>query len=89
VTRIGTCAQHRWAHARLSAYLDGELSPRQRRRLERHVSACADCAPTLRSLIRVIHALRTLPRPPASAAADGVVARLRTDGAERDRSTRT
>jgi hypothetical protein len=81
VTRIGTWAQHRWARSRLSAYVDGELSARQRRRVERHADACAECGPALRSLIRVIDALRRLPRPPATVA-DRVVVRLRQEIAE-------
>ena len=88
MTRIGIRVQHRWARTRLSPYLDGELNPRRRRRLERHVSACAECGPTLRSLIRVIHALRTLPRQPAPDVAERVIARLQTDHVEHDRSTR-
>ncbi len=82
MTRIGTWAQHRWARSRLSAYVDGELTARQRRRLERHADACTECGPALRSLIRVIHALRRLPRPPASNVAERVVARLRRDTVE-------
>jgi anti-sigma factor RsiW len=85
VTRIGTRTRHRWASARLSAYVDGELSPRQRRRLERHAARCPDCTGTLRSLLRVIHALRTLPRPPDGQVADRVVARLRREPMRLDR----
>jgi anti-sigma factor RsiW len=63
----------------MSAYVDGELSPRQRRRLERHAARCPDCTGTLRSLVRVIRALRTLPQPPDGQVADRVVARLRRE----------
>lgn len=84
MTRIGNWTQHRWARTRLSAYVDGELTARQRRRLERHADACAECGPALRSLIRVIHALRTLPRPPAPSVADRVIARLRCDAREHE-----
>ncbi len=79
MTRIGRWAQHRWTQGRLSAYVDGELTPPQRRRLERHADGCPDCGRTLRSLIRVIHDLRMLPRPPAPAVADRVVSRLRRE----------
>lgn len=79
MTRIATWAQHRWTRARLSAYVDGDLSPRQRRRLERHAARCSDCRGTLRSLIRVIHALRTLPAPPDRRVAHRVVARVRRE----------
>jgi len=84
VTRIGKWAQHRWARTRLPAYVDGELTARQRRRLERHADACPECGPALRSLIRVIHALRALPRPPAPTVADRAIARLRREAGERE-----
>jgi RNA polymerase sigma-70 factor (ECF subfamily) len=34
---------HRWTQRRASRYLDGELSARQRRRLEAHPGLCPDC----------------------------------------------
>lgn len=49
---------HRWAQPRLSAYLEGDLSPRQRRRLHAHESICPECR---RALERLKTLLRSLP----------------------------
>ena len=54
--------EHLVASRRLSAYLDDELSVRQRKRVTRHVSQCPECGPTLRGLIRITAALRGLGR---------------------------
>ncbi len=47
--------------ARLDAYVDGELAPRERARIAAHVAACTDCAALLEEL-RVIDALLLGPR---------------------------
>jgi len=49
----------------LSAYLDGELSPEQRRRLEGHLAVCSACARHLEELRELARGLRRLPRPTA------------------------
>ena len=43
----------RWVD-RLSEYLDGELSGRERRACEEHVSRCADCAAVLDDLCHIV-----------------------------------
>ena len=48
--RINTARDHRWAHSRLSAYIDGELPPRQHRRLAAHEEICPECAELIRAL---------------------------------------
>ena len=35
---------HRWTHAHLSDYLDDELAPRERARVQEHVRWCPDAA---------------------------------------------
>lgn len=45
----------------ISAYLDGELTPRERRELAQHVSTCGRCAADLQSFQRVRAAVRALP----------------------------
>lgn len=82
MARIGRWAEHRWAHRRLSDYIDGELTLRARRRLQRHADGCPDCGPTLRSLIRVVHALRTLPGSDRPSIAPMVIARMREEPSE-------
>jgi anti-sigma factor RsiW len=64
---------------RLSDHLDGELPPRARRRVVRHLARCPDCAPVFASLVRVVGGLRSLGRvtPPAPVSVvPEVVARL-------------
>ncbi|HEY3726785.1 MAG TPA: zf-HC2 domain-containing protein [Solirubrobacteraceae bacterium] len=51
---------HRWAPGHMSAYLDGELAPRRRTRLERHTRDCADCRRLLAGLRRMLDALSAL-----------------------------
>jgi anti-sigma factor RsiW len=82
MTRIRQRAEHRWAHRRLSDYVDGELTLRARRRLQRHADQCPDCGPTLDSLIRVVHALRTLPQTDRPSIAPAVISRLRQEPVE-------
>jgi anti-sigma factor RsiW len=41
---------HRFARRRLSAYADGELGTTERRRIERHIDECPDCALTAQTL---------------------------------------
>jgi anti-sigma factor RsiW len=58
---------HRWAPARMSAYLDDELTPGQRLRLERHTWECAECRHLLHSLRRLLGRLHALPARAADA----------------------
>jgi len=50
---------------RLSAYLDGELSPRAAERLEAHLGACPACAAQLQGLRHLHHALEGYGAPVA------------------------
>ncbi len=56
-----------------TSYLDGELSPVQRQKLEEHLKACQDCALLLSLSSELAGALRNIPElePPA-----GLVSRL-------------
>jgi pimeloyl-ACP methyl ester carboxylesterase len=58
---------HQWSQQHLSAYASGDLSPRARRRLERHAEDCADCGRGIRAL----RALAGLAAGAAGAAAAG------------------
>ncbi len=55
--RLAAAIDHRWAQPRLSAYLDGELTQRQRRRLERHAGICPECRRALKQLGALLRAL--------------------------------
>lgn len=69
--------EHRWTHAHLSEYLDGELCEDQRRRLESHTSICPQCTRVLATLRHTLERLRMLSADPPAGLADGVVERLR------------
>ncbi|MGH7557561.1 MAG: anti-sigma factor family protein [Gemmatimonadota bacterium] len=52
---------------RLSAWIDGDLNPAERERIERHVAGCAECAAVLAGLERVVASARGLEdREPAT-----------------------
>jgi anti-sigma factor RsiW len=59
---------HRWVPGRMSAYLDGELRPRGRARVERHAGRCPQCRQVLHGLRTLVDLLRAAPAPrePAS-----------------------
>jgi len=59
--------EHRFTQKHLSTYLDGRLSPRARRRVERHLAVCPKCArelETLRATVELLHRVepQALPR---------------------------
>jgi hypothetical protein len=66
----------RW-NDRLSEYLDGELSARERQELEAHLAGCEECAATLEQLRRVVERAKTLEdRPPATDLWSGIAERI-------------
>lgn len=56
---------HSYTAENLSAYLDDALSRQERERVERHLSACADCRDDLSTLRQTVHLLRKAPVRPA------------------------
>ena len=69
--------EHGWSSPRLSEYLDRELGPAERERLEAHVRICPQChriLGTLRSTLRALAGMRLRPVP---GLADDIVERLR------------
>jgi len=72
---------HQWSQRHLSHYVEGDLSSRARRRLDRHARDCADCGRGLRAmraLVRAVHGLDALAgaRAPAT-----IFDRVRSAGA--------
>jgi hypothetical protein len=62
---------------RLSEYLDDELTPDERRAIERHLAGCEACAATLEELGRVVERARSLPaRAPAADLWTGIAERI-------------
>ncbi len=74
--RLRTQRDHRRSRGRMSDYLDGDLTPGERRRLDRHADGCPECRNALRSLVIVVSELRGLRRPARGEVASQVVGRL-------------
>jgi len=72
--------EHRWTHAHLSEYLDRELDPAERERVEAHASICPHCSRVLATLRRTLEGMRLLGSEPQPGVADGVIERLRDEG---------
>jgi anti-sigma factor RsiW len=72
---------HAWTPDHMSAFLDGELRHRQRRRLERHAAACGECRRVLGGLRAMLAAMNRLPAPAGGHGAVALAAavRLRLD----------
>jgi anti-sigma factor RsiW len=72
---------HRFTRAQASAYLDGELGPEDRRRIESHTHMCPPCARFMAGLRRTVSALGKLrgTETPRASVSDGVLARLREE----------
>ena len=76
---VASCAETREL---LSDYVEGELKPRTRRRVLRHLLMCRRCRAVLRSLRTTIAGLNTLGRaepPPDPGVVDSVIARVRDE----------
>jgi anti-sigma factor RsiW len=71
--------EHKWTHAHLSDYLDEDLSPEERERVEDHVGVCPHCRRVLRTLRRTLESLMDLSAEPHPRVADGVIERLRRE----------
>ena len=54
-------SEHQRIEEMLSAYLDGELSPKEQARAEKHLAQCADCAQNLHTLRQTVALLGQLP----------------------------
>ena len=58
--RSDRAGEHRWSQEHLSHYVEGDLRPRARRRLDRHARECADCGRGLRALRALVYAVQGL-----------------------------
>jgi anti-sigma factor RsiW len=58
-------SEHEYVDESLSAYLDGELTLRERTRVEQHLKECQACAENLRTLRQTVALLKELPAVPA------------------------
>jgi len=75
---------HRQTRQQLGDFLEGELAPEARQKVERHLSDCATCSDELEGLRGVRALLRGIPAvEPPPYLADRVVARLREQAEQR------
>jgi anti-sigma factor RsiW len=74
--RLRFLRDHRWVPRHASDYLDGELRPAERRRVEHHAEACTPCRELLRSLRALIGALATIRHDEPRAVATAVLASI-------------
>jgi hypothetical protein len=56
----GFLADHRWSQQHLSHYVEGDLTPRARRRLDRHARYCVDCGRGVRALRTLVYTVQAL-----------------------------
>jgi anti-sigma factor RsiW len=72
---------HQWSQRHLSHYVEGDLSSRARRRLDRHARDCADCGRGLRAMRALVHAAHGLDEPAGVRAPATIFDRVRAAGA--------
>jgi anti-sigma factor RsiW len=63
--RVRFSRDHRWTAGHMSAYVDGEMRSRSRRRVERHVGECKQCRRLLAGFRELLDGLQRLPAPSA------------------------
>jgi anti-sigma factor RsiW len=68
---------HRWAPARMSDYIDGELAANARARMEHHLTECEECRRLLAGLRRTLDVLGRLAAPHSGAGAAEIAASVR------------
>ncbi|MGH2984156.1 MAG: hypothetical protein ACRDK5_07870 [Solirubrobacterales bacterium] len=66
---MNVARDHRWSRPRYSDFLDGELPPRQERRLAGNAELCPECARLIATLEILLGILPSLRLPPAAAIA--------------------
>jgi hypothetical protein len=56
----GRTDDHQWSQRHLSHYVEGDLRPRARRRLDRHARGCVDCGRGIRAMRALVYAVHGL-----------------------------
>jgi anti-sigma factor RsiW len=75
-TRSG---DHDFSQRHLSHYVEGDLSARARRRLERHAAECPDCSQGIRAMKALLRLIARIDRPHELQAPASVFDRVRAD----------
>ena len=77
----GGTDDHQWSQRHLSHYVEGDLRPRARRRLERHARGCVDCGRGIRAMRALVYAAQRLDGPARVRAPATIFDRARLAGA--------
>jgi anti-sigma factor RsiW len=77
LSRFRFARDHRWVPPRASDYLDGDLTPPEVARVQRHVGECPECRELLQELEEIVVALRTLRDDQGELVAGTVLASVR------------
>ena len=56
----GRTGDHQWSQQHLSHYVEGELRPHARRRLDRHARECVECGRGIRAMRALVYAVQGL-----------------------------
>jgi Putative zinc-finger len=84
----GRTDDHRWSQQHLSHYVEGDLRPRARRRLERHALGCVDCGLGIRAMRALIYSVQGLDGLAGVRAPATIFDRIRPAGASGSSSPR-
>jgi len=76
--RLEFIRDHRWVPRNASEYLDGELAPRERQRVEHHTRDCPQCRELLAGLRALVEALGRLRGDEERVVAGAVLASVRS-----------
>lgn len=74
--RLRFSSDHRWVPRRVSEYLEGDLDPSGRGRVERHTRDCPECDELLRELETMVAALGSMRGSAGPDIAAAVLARV-------------
>jgi hypothetical protein len=77
----GGTGDHEWSQRHLSHYVEGDLRPGARRRLERHARDCVDCGRGIRAMRALVYAVQGLDGWAGVRAPATIFDRARADGA--------
>jgi anti-sigma factor RsiW len=78
---LSRAGDHEWSQRHLSHYIEGELRPRARRRLDRHAHGCADCGRGIRAMRALVYAVQGLDGLAGARAPATIFDRVRLAGA--------
>jgi anti-sigma factor RsiW len=77
----GLTDDHQWSQRHLSHYVEGDLRPRARHRLDRHAGKCADCGRGIRAMRALVRGVQGLDGLAATRAPATIFDRVRLSGA--------